>query len=91
MMRRVRDGKPRPSRAPLVCVMAEASVTKKELVELCRRGSALGTSRAFRVGRGPQGRRQLTTCAARLRERVKRGAQFTFCAGCYETVVLRAL
>ena len=31
------------------------------------------------------------TCAARLRERVKRCAQFTFCVGCYVTVVLRAL
>jgi hypothetical protein len=27
---------------------------------------------------------------ARLRERVKRSAQFTSCVGCYETVVLRA-
>jgi hypothetical protein len=27
---------------------------------------------------------------ARLRERVKRSAQFTSCAACYETVVLRA-
>ena len=34
---------------------------------------------------------RLTACAARLRERVKRCAQFTFCVGCYETVVRRAL
>ena len=71
---------------------AEASVTEKELVEICSSEIKRKQLREpFRVARGAQGRRQLTACAARLRERVKRCAQFTFCIGCYETVVLRAL
>jgi acyl-CoA synthetase (AMP-forming)/AMP-acid ligase II len=99
-----------------LCVKAEASVTEKELVELCsvhlgngkrpgkvvlrrdplpqdpgRQDQAQGTSRTVLGWSGAQGRRQLTTCAARLRERVKRCAQFSLCPGCYETVVLRAL
>jgi len=54
---------------------------------------ALGLD-AYRIaasfGNGPPNRFELEG-AARLRERVKRRAQFTFCVGCYETVVLRAL
>lgn len=56
-----------------------------------RQDQAQGTSRAVPGCSEAQGRRQRTACAARLRERVKRCAQFTFCVGCYETVVLRAL
>jgi len=57
----------------------------------CRKDRAQGTSCAVPGWDESAGRRRTRSCAARLREWVKRSAHFTARGGCYETVVLRAL
>jgi hypothetical protein len=74
-----------------VSVFGEASVTEKERVELCADHKIRRRNFASRSGLDESAVSQATDgVRARLRERVKRSAQFTSCAGCYETVVLRA-